>query len=455
MSPQSWKRAAPGIVLLICAAALYFLYFFGLTRTGMLGPDEPRYAAIGRAMADSGDWVTPRLWGDAWFEKPPLLYWMTALAVKAGCDEDLAPRLPVALMSVAFLVFFFFVLRREFGPRAAAFSTVVLGTSAGWLAYSHVAVPDLPMSATFAACMLLLFPLPHSRRSVLPAGILLGLAILAKGLVPLALFVPALWWMRHRPRDLAIVPATAVVIAAPWYVLVTARNGSAFIDEFFWKHHFARIVSPSLMHVRPVWFYVPVLLAALFPWTPLLVLLSRRSHRFLLAWFAWGFVLFSLSLNKLPGYLLPLLPPLAALIGIAVAEAPARPRITSIAFAACAALLWFMPAVQDVLPQALLNGLSRATAHFPVGFVLPFLLFAILCGGLAFLGRRELAVALVAIGVTLGVARIVWQTFPELDRTVSPRAFWRMNSVTCIPADNRSWRYGLNYYAGRNLPDCN
>ena len=421
----------------------------------MLGPDEPRYAAIGQAMAESGDWVTPRLWGEGWFEKPPLLYWMTVLAVKAGCDEDLAPRLPVALMSVAFLMFFFFVLRGGFGQRAAWFSTVVLGTSAGWLAYSHVAVPDLPMSATFAASMLLLLPLPGGRGSVLLAGILLGSAVLAKGLVPLALFVPALWWMRHRLRDATLVLATALVIAAPWYVLVTARNGSAFIDEFFWKHHFARIVSPSLMHVRPVWFYVPVLLAALFPWTPLLFLLSRRSHRFLLAWFAWGFVLFSLSLNKLPGYLLPLLPPMAALIGIALAESPARSRITAVALAACAALLWFMPAVQEILPQALLNGLTRATTHFPVGFVLPFLLFAVICGALDFFDRRGFAVALVWIGVTFGVARIVWQTFPVLDRTVSPRAFWRVNSVTCIPADNRSWRYGLDYYAGRNLPDCN
>ena len=450
------KRAAPGILLLLCAAALYFLYFFGLARTGVLGPDEPRYAAIGRAMAESGDWITPRLWGEAWFEKPPLLYWMIGTGLKGGLNEDLAPRLPVALMSVAFLVFFFFVLRREFGQRAACFSTIVLGTSAGWLAYSHVAVPDLPLAATFGACMLLLLPpIPYSRGSVWLAGILLGLAVLAKGLVPLALFVPALGWMRHRLRDLMIVLGSALVIAAPWYVVVTARNGSAFIDEFFWKHHFARIVSPSLVHVRPVWFYVPVLLAAFFPWTPLLFLLSRRSNRFLLAWFLWGLVLFSIALNKLPGYLLPLLPPLAALIGIALAEAQVRSRITALALAACASLLWLMPTVQDILPQALLNGLSRTSVHYPLGFVLPFLLFAILCGALEFFGRREFAIALIAIGVTVGVVRIAWQTFPVLDRTVSPRAFWRMNSVTCIPRDNRSWRYGLSYYAGHNLPDCN
>jgi len=83
--PTGQRRA---LALLGCGA-LCFLYFFGLARTGLLGPDEPRYAAIGHAMAASGDWVTPRLWGSPWFEKPPLLYWMTALGFEAGLDADL------------------------------------------------------------------------------------------------------------------------------------------------------------------------------------------------------------------------------------------------------------------------------------------------------------------------------------------------------------------------------
>src|SRR5580704_11335442 len=72
----------------LSAPAVFLLYFFGLTRTGLLSADEPRYAAIGRTMAQSGDWVTPRLWGDPWFEKPALLYWMTATGFKLGWDQD-------------------------------------------------------------------------------------------------------------------------------------------------------------------------------------------------------------------------------------------------------------------------------------------------------------------------------------------------------------------------------
>src|ERR1700731_4134554 len=102
-------------LLLLAIPLVYFLYFFGLSQVGLLGPDEPRYAAIGREMAQSGDWITPRLWGEPWFEKPALLYWMTAAGFRAGLDSDLAPRLPVAIVSVAFLIYFFVALRREFG----------------------------------------------------------------------------------------------------------------------------------------------------------------------------------------------------------------------------------------------------------------------------------------------------------------------------------------------------
>src|SRR6185369_10458677 len=136
----------------------YLLYFFRLDAVGLLGPDEPRYASIGREMARSGDWITPRLWGAPWFEKPALLYWMTGAAFRAGLGADLAPRLPVALVAVAFLIFYWWILNREFGCRAAWLATIMLGTSAGWFFFGHAGVPDLPVSATFSAAMLLALP---------------------------------------------------------------------------------------------------------------------------------------------------------------------------------------------------------------------------------------------------------------------------------------------------------
>jgi 4-amino-4-deoxy-L-arabinose transferase len=458
LTDSAWKR---NTLLFLCAVALFLLYLFGLTRTGLLGPDEPRYAAIGKEMAVSGDWVTPRLWGEPWFEKPALLYWMTGAAFQAGLDEDLAPRLPVALMSVAFLIFFFTELRKQFSEPAAIYATAILATSAGWLAYSHIAVPDLPMSAALGAAMLLVIRESLSTRTAIAAGILLGIAILAKGLVPIALFAPALWFLWNKKKHLLLIIAAAAIIAAPWYFLATARNGLPFLQDLFWKHHFGRFFTAELQHERPFWFFIPVLAAGLFPWTPLAILLfSKRMYRdrraiFLLAWFAIGFVLFSAARNKLPGYLLPLFPPVAALTGIALGESVSRLKRVCLV-GASAALLWFTPAIPEILPQALLNGVSHTPFPWPVFWIAPALLLTVVCGFLTWTGRVNAAIALIALVVTASVGRVVWQVYPVLDDTVSARHRWRSDSksIICVEDENRTQQYGLNYYAGRRIPDC-
>jgi 4-amino-4-deoxy-L-arabinose transferase-like glycosyltransferase len=345
-------------------------------------------------------------------------------------------------------MFFFQIVADEFSPRRALAATAILATSAGWLAYSHIAITDLPMSAAFAAAMLTIFA-SSNRRAFLMAGVLLGIAVLAKGLVPLVLFIPALWFLWRRWRDLAILFGAAAVVAAPWYVLVTLRNGWPFLDEFFWKHHFGRFLNGALEHQQPFWFYLPVLLAGLFPWTPALLLLAhRRLYQdrravFLFAWFAWGFVFFSASRNKLPGYLLPLLPALAVLMGIALESSPyARYYL-----AACGALFCFAPALIQVLPQALLNGLSHTAVHLELGGILSGLALAALC----LLGRTERAVAALALFTTATVVWVVWRVYPVLDRQLSGRA---AGSMTCLPPTNRSQRYSIDYYTGRDLRDC-
>ncbi|HEY6393563.1 MAG TPA: glycosyltransferase family 39 protein, partial [Bryobacteraceae bacterium] len=492
LSEISWKRWT---LLFASAVALFFLYFFGLTRAGMLGPDEPRYAAIGAAMAQSGDWVTPRLWGIRWFEKPALLYWMTATAFKAGLDEDLAPRLPVAILSAGFLIFFFFALRREFGERAAWYSTAILATSAGWLAYSHSAVPDLPVSATFAAAMLSVMPrratatdvfpsrdrrqqassmdglvrgqaevlrVPLAKGAVLSAGILLGLAVLAKGLVPLALFLPAVWFLRRRLRDLCLLLAATAAIATPWYALVILRNGQPFIDEFFWTQHFGRLASHALMHERPFWFYAPVLLTGFFPWIPLFALLFvKRTDKdqrvvFLLVWVAWGLIFFSVFLNKLPGYVLPLFPAIAALLGIALAQTEQKTTKMVWLLGTCGALFWIVPAIQSVLPRALQSGMSRASIQLPIAWIFPALALGIVCALLERSGRRDACVAMIALVAIASVVALILKVCPILDATVSARGTWKssVSPITCVTDPNRSRLYGLNYYAGTDLPDC-
>lgn len=440
------------IALFFCA--LYLLYCFGLDRVGIVPPDEPRYAAIGRSMAESGDWVTPRLWGEPWFEKPALLYWMVALGCKLGLNPDLAPRVPVAAVSVAFLIFFFWFLQREYGRREALYSTAILATSAGWLTFSHIAVTDLPLSVCFSVAMLLVLPGAQRSRPLI-AGIFLGLAVLAKGLVPFILFLPAVWFLRKRSWQPI---AVSLAVAAPWYALVMAYNGRSFVDEFFWKHHFERFTTGSLQHIQPVWFYIPVLLAAIFPWTPLVALLFRKDlynsqrARFLMEWLLLGLLFFSASENKLPGYLLPLLPPLSVLLGTALAKTE-RGRAGPL-LGLAAALLWCVPIIADALPEALANGVSHSTIHLS-----PYLVFFGVLTGAAiwFISRKNVVipVALVSTGVVIGALYIMVESFPALDRTVSARDFWRTHqSITCIDEGTRSWRYALNYYAQRDVREC-
>jgi len=444
-------------------AAVYFLCFFGLSDAGLLGPDEPRYASIGREMASSGDWVTPRLLGEPWFEKPPLLYWMTAAGFRAGLGEDLAPRLPVALASLAFLVFYGLLLRREFGGAAAWYATLMLATSAGWLAFSQLGVTDLPLAATFAAAMLVCLPWISrgDRRAVIPAGVLLGLAVLAKGLVPLVLALPLAWEGRRRWKELAGIFAVAVLTAAPWYILCTTRNGVAFLEEFFWKHHLERFASESLQHVQPVWFYVPVLLCGLLPWAPVMGKLIRRDlygeprTRFLITWFLFGFVFLSASTNKLPGYLLPLLPGLCALMGVALSRAE-RAKWT---LAACALLTVLFPAAATMLPVAVRSGLSRAPMPDPPWLALAAcVVVAVVVWRAESAGARRGAVELTAAALVVGVVYLKSAVVPVMDEAVSTRALWReiapQRDEVCLDEIHRAWQYGLDYYAVTPLARC-
>src|SRR5579862_6504179 len=233
---------------------LLFLYLLDLGGAGFLGPDEPRYASIGREMARSHDFITPRLDGQPWFEKPPLLYWMVAIGRMAHLPDEWAARLPVALLSIGFLVFFFHILLREISPRTAIAAGTILATMAGWLAYSFAAVNDLPMSATFWAAMLIAMFDTRREQGYL-AGALLGLSVLAKGLVPLVLFAPVL--LIARGKRLTML-AGCIAVGAPWFLLCWMRNGSASLHELIWRQHFERFFSPSIQHVQPLWYYAPV-----------------------------------------------------------------------------------------------------------------------------------------------------------------------------------------------------
>jgi 4-amino-4-deoxy-L-arabinose transferase-like glycosyltransferase len=287
--------------------------------------------------------------------------------------------------------------------------------------------------------------------------------VLAKGFVPLVLMAPVL--LVARRMRLAMI-AGCVVIAAPWYILCELRNGPAFWNEFFWKHHVDRFLHPTLDHPQPFWFYLPVLLAGLFPWTPLAGLLLRPKTynderiRFLLLWLVFGLVFFSVAQNKLPGYALPLLPALAIVLAVALDKTPSAGWWIG----ACVVLLIAAPAIAAFLPDALLSG--GASAHFSLARLARGWPFAMAAAGIFWMawlskdqpGKREQAMLAAALATLAAVAYFKIAVLPVLDQRYSVRGFWRANEAqiqkACLKDVRRNWVYGLNYYAGGPLPEC-
>jgi 4-amino-4-deoxy-L-arabinose transferase-like glycosyltransferase len=482
----SRRVAALLAIGLVCA-----LYLADLTGMGMVGPDEPRYAYVGRAMAQSGDWVTPRLWGDRgdsisggdpflghsfsdkpWFEKPALLYWMTAAGFRLGLGADLAPRLPVALLSVLFLGFYWWRLSEEWDQRAATFATAMLATSAGWLTYSHVAVTDLPLAAFFSAAVLLSLPWVAGREqhkaeagltdpfygnlSLTAAAACLGLATMAKGLVPLVLFVPvvAIGWRRLRDWFRPGPVLAFSVCALPWYILCTIRNGSEFLRVFFLEQQFGRFRSAALQHVQPAWFYIPLFLVLLYPWFPLLVVLPANLRqdsrvRTLAAIVIFGFVFFSASVNKLPGYLLPLMPATFALLGLGLS----RTKRPVIAVIAPVVLLGALPLISGTAPRVLASH-GLWSAHIPWMRGALWLITAGIAGGILARCIPKKAFGTATALAALGFLWFQWATFPEFDALASARPLWLAEHPRCAPPLSRDMLYGLYYYSGRQISAC-
>ncbi len=387
-------------------AALAIPYLFLLPSSGLLGPDEPRYAAIGHQMASSGNWVTPVLWGKPWFEKPPLLYWLIATFAQLPIPPDLAARLPVTLAALGLL----FAL-----PTTEA--ALILGTSLGWLGLSQVAVTDIPLSV----CFFLYLRFTLAQRPWL-AGIAMGLAILAKGLVPVALCLPVAWLYRRHWQT----PLAALLTALPWYLACYLANGQQFIDDFIIRHHIQRFFSPDLQHVQPFWFYIPVLIGLALPWAPALWHFrlndSLKPHLYTVL---WGFLFLSASRNKLPAYVLPLLPSLAILIA---------PHLRRAHYAFAGALFVALPSIAPWLPPAIDDGLSKADISTTQWL---WLLASPLAAALIWRWRERafLATALLAI-TTLKLT-----LYPALATQVSARS----SKLTCLPEGaSRGLRYGLS-----------
>ena len=284
--------------------------------------DESRYGEISREMVASGDWVTPRLNGYKYFEKPPLQYWATAALFEVLGEHDWVARLWTALLGVAGIALTFYAGNRLFGPPSGAAAAAVLAGSPLYVVLGQVNTLDMSVTFFLAAAI---FALALERPLWFWAAC--AAAVLSKGLIGIVLPGGAvvLYLLLRRDwsliRRLRIMPGALLFlgIAAPWFIAVSAANRE-FAHFFFVQEHFQRFTTEIHQRVHPWWYFVAVLAAGMVPWlVPLghaaLRALRGRSDAELLLW-CWAlvvFVFFSASSSKLPPYILPIFPALAVL----------------------------------------------------------------------------------------------------------------------------------------------
>ncbi len=322
------------IILAVLACACYAMFFHELGGVGLIGPDEPRYAAVAREMLMSGDYVTPHLNGSPWFEKPPLMYWIAVIGYTICGINEYGARFPSALGATISLFLIYWCGRRLWSRAVGFLASLVLATSIGWFAFARAASMDMPLTACLTAALVFFlfgFNDETPRRKIwfnlFYASI--GLGVLAKG--PVAILLPAISlslflltrgrlqdWRTWNPKGLWI----AAAVAAPWYVLCTIANGWEFIDVFFINHNLQRFATTIHGHYRPFYFYGPVFLLLTFPWTFMLIPAMRRrfgkNELILVWWMVVPLVFYSLSGSKLPGYILPVVAPFALLCAMAL-----------------------------------------------------------------------------------------------------------------------------------------
>jgi 4-amino-4-deoxy-L-arabinose transferase-like glycosyltransferase len=304
----------------------------------LVGPDEPRYARVAVEAQRAGAWVTPTLQGRPWLEKPPLYYWLAGAGYRLLGERESAARWPSVLAATLLCGLTALVGARLMGAPAGLHAGFVLGSSLLFFAYGRSASMDMLLAACVSASIgLLALRLVGSagRLAVHAAWAFAGLACLAKG--PLGLLLPILVLVAYAAARRSLEPLREAfswpglllfaAVAGPWYVAVTLANGQAFIDTFLLDHNVSRFTSTVHNHPGSPLYYVPVLLAGLFPWTGLALpalagARPRTSARdaFLLCWLLAPLTFFSAAGSKLPGYVLPCLPPLALLCGRAAAD---------------------------------------------------------------------------------------------------------------------------------------
>jgi 4-amino-4-deoxy-L-arabinose transferase-like glycosyltransferase len=356
---RAWGRVPALSVIaetltLFCLTAFFLFYglvpFFGGAGLGLVGADEPRYAQVAREMLARRDYITPVLWGHPWLEKPALYYWRAMFAFREFGVHDWSARLPSTSFAFTLVVLIYLHIRRfRYGGQLDA--ALITASCAGILSFSRGASTDMQLAAPFCIGMLGWYAWyeTNSKFWLFDLYFFVGAATLAKGPVApfLALVIIGVFaglrreWSLFRRSIWWPGIVLYLVMVLPWFVAVQRRNPD-FLKIFFLQHNLERFATNRFEHYYPFWYYIPVMLLGMTPWAVIGVTafvdairgsinewsVRRAKFRyvghgragdafpeFLVLWAMVPIVFFSFSESKLPGYILPAVPPLTILAG--------------------------------------------------------------------------------------------------------------------------------------------
>jgi 4-amino-4-deoxy-L-arabinose transferase-like glycosyltransferase len=470
---------------LLLAGFCGFLFFWGLGYFGLIGADEPRYAQVAREMLERRNWITPFLDGKPWLEKPILYYWETMWVYSIAGVSDWAARVPSAvnatLMSMAVYLFL-----RRFRPGFQLDGALMTASAAGVIGFARAASMDMPLAAMFTIALLAWYGWYESdaKRYLAQFYTFLGLATLAKGPVAPFLAASIIVIFAVTAKNLQRVSRTIWIpgialfcaITLPWYVAVQIRNPD-FFRVFILEHNLARFGTGVYHHREAFWYYLPVALLGLIPWTIFVTAALLDSIRvwwserkqlfqpenalnvFLVIWLVVPAIFFSLSQSKLPGYMLPALPAgtllLAEYVRRRVLTADPRPDYLLVS---CHSIVAAFP----LIPALMLNYiLGQHRLPWGSALAISSALAAALAIGMIVTLRSQLGLLmlrfLTLIPVVLSLAAVLRNAAPTLDANLSARPL--VNQIDRIEHKrlpiagfrlSRETEYGLEFY--RNQP---
>jgi 4-amino-4-deoxy-L-arabinose transferase-like glycosyltransferase len=416
-------------------AGSVLLLFGGLGQLPLFSRDEALYAEASREMYAGGDWITPRINALAFYEKPPLYYWATAVCLHIFGVSPFAVRFPAALAAVLTILLTALLGTRLWGRRAGFLAGLALLLSLQIPIIGRMGIMDMPLT-----CLILLTLLAYEQwcrrprfSKVLQLGLCIGLAILLKGMAgliaPAIIFFHILLFQRAKGKSLILPAAVAIIIAAalaaPWFIIMGIRHGGAYGATFFIHEHLIRMTKPLQGHSGPVWYYLGIMLISFFPWIMLLpAALCHREAPFdkekafwrslAMVWMGLVLIPFSLMQTKLPGYITPLFPALALLAGAELDRRLNRPgRAPWIAIMLGAMLLaggaLYLPAYAATRTGIALDPRQLTTITLICGCGY----FIMLLGGLAGLLRPAVVgIWMLSIGQLLVVAAVLFGVLP-------------------------------------------